>query len=92
MKKNSVLLSLLCAATVFVTSASFAADKPNDQPGPPPSFEQLDTNGDGQLSKEELKGPLLNDFDRFDANGDGFLSQDELPEPPQGQGPGQDQK
>jgi hypothetical protein len=89
MKKNSVLLGLFCATSLLLSSASFAADKPNDQPGPPPSFEQLDTNGDGQLSKDELKGPLLNDFDRFDADGDGFLSKAEIPEPPQGQGPDQ---
>jgi Ca2+-binding EF-hand superfamily protein len=82
MKKNAALFGLLCATLLSISSTSFAEDKQSEQPGPPPSFEQLDTNGDGQLSKDEVKGPLQNDFDRFDANGDGMLSQDELPAPP----------
>jgi len=83
MKKNAALLGLLCATLVSVSSLSFAEGQQGDQPGPPPSFDQLDTNGDGQLSKDEVKGPLADDFDRFDANGDGVLSEDELPAPPQ---------
>ncbi|WP_112479698.1 hypothetical protein [Vibrio variabilis] len=49
----------------------------------PPSFEEMDTNGDGVLTEDELKGRLLDEFDKLDSNGDGALSESELPEPPQ---------
>ena len=63
--------------------------------GGPPSvdqlFHQLDTNEDGQLSKSEVKGPLLEQFDAVDTNGDGLLSRKEVenaPKPPRrGEGP-----
>ncbi|MDB1126056.1 EF-hand domain-containing protein [Vibrio algarum] len=68
----------------LTTLFAFAnSDAPEGQM--PPSFEQMDANGDKQLSLDEVKGPLADDFDRFDKNGDGYLSQDELPPPP-GQG------
>lgn len=41
---------------------------------------ELDANGDGKLSKSEVKGPLINDFDKLDVNGDGFLSKEEIPQ------------
>jgi len=60
-----------------------------DRPEPPdghrpPSFEELDADNDGFLTKEEVAGDphLAHDFDTFDANGDGRLSKDELPGPP----------
>ena len=33
-----------------------------------PTFEQLDTNADGMLVKEELRGRLLANFDQFDTD------------------------
>ncbi|MCL9773795.1 hypothetical protein [Vibrio methylphosphonaticus] len=47
----------------------------------PPSFTELDSNSDGELSRDEVKGPLLEDFDQFDSDGSGTLAEDELPEP-----------
>jgi Ca2+-binding EF-hand superfamily protein len=53
--------------------------------GQPPGVEQLlarwkqmDANGDGKLSEDELPPGLRGRFDRVDANGDGFADQDEL--------------
>lgn len=62
------------------------------QKGPPSVDEifKMDTNQDGQLSKSEVKGPLLNDFDKIDTDGNGFISRTELenaPKPQQGQRP-----
>lgn len=79
MKKFVITLSAL-----IVSICSFTALANNDRPQQPPSFEQMDTNGDGELSKDELKGPLLDDFDKFDADGSGTLTEDELPEAPKG--------
>lgn len=54
-------------------------------------FNEMDANKDGKLSKNEVKGPLLNDFMRIDMNSDGFLSKEEVAEaaPRNGNGNGQ---
>ncbi|MBS8228744.1 EF-hand domain-containing protein [Vannielia litorea] len=44
----------------------------------PPSFAELDTNGDGSLSAEELAAGDAVRFARADANGDGEISAEEL--------------
>ncbi len=51
-----------------------------------PSIDELikmmDSNKDGKLSKEEVKGPLEKDFAKVDTNKDGFLSKAELEKAP----------
>ena len=58
-----------------------------------PSFDKLladmDKNKDGKLSKDEVQGPLKNDFAKVDKNKDGFITADEFknltpPRPPRG--------
>ena len=46
----------------------------------------MDSNKDGKLSKEEVKGPLLNDFSKIDTNNDGYISKEELAKAPKPQG------
>jgi Ca2+-binding EF-hand superfamily protein len=41
-------------------------------------FKDLDTDGDGKISREEARGQLRADFDRIDRNHDGFIDRDEL--------------
>lgn len=42
-------------------------------------FKQLDKNGDGSLTKDEVKGtPLADRFDKLDANHDGKVTLDEF--------------
>ena len=52
----------------------------------PPTFKQLlkqmDTNEDGKLSKEEIKGPLKNDFEKVDLDEDGFITEKEFKKAP----------
>ncbi|MCP4641661.1 MAG: DUF1566 domain-containing protein [bacterium] len=66
-------------------------DDPGDPPGPPPggppTFEDLDTDGNGTLSlSEALAIPFVDEalFNELDTNGDGALSREELPPPPDG--------
>ncbi|WP_319552500.1 hypothetical protein [uncultured Vibrio sp.] len=81
---------VLVATTLMVTFGSisaFADDRPAPPPGgdrpEPPSFSNIDTNGDGVLTKDELRGPFLEDFDKLDVDGSGSLTEDELPKPPE---------
>lgn len=54
--------------------------------GGPPSFSQLlsemDTDGDGQLEKDEVQGPLSDDFTKVDSNNDGFITEEEFDNAP----------
>ncbi|WP_169337232.1 EF-hand domain-containing protein [Psychromonas ossibalaenae] len=43
-----------------------------------PTFAQLDSNDDGQLSRDDLQGRLLADFDKIDTDGSGMISQAEF--------------
>ncbi len=43
-----------------------------------PAFSELDLNGDGQLTLEELEGQAEARFASHDTDGDGLLSRDEL--------------
>lgn len=64
-----------------------------NQRGQRPTVSQLiaemDANKDGKLSKDEVKGPLANDFSKIDTNEDGYISEEELenaPKPERGGG------
>ncbi|MAU16841.1 MAG: hypothetical protein CMH46_15035 [Muricauda sp.] len=56
------------------------------QQGGPPSFSQLlsemDINKDGQLEKDEIQGPLSDDFTKVDSNNDGFITEEEFKNAP----------
>ncbi|MGR5555990.1 hypothetical protein ACQKQC_06790 [Vibrio fortis] len=77
MKKVTTVLLLLTS-----TFALQACAEGRGGPREIPSFEEMDTNGDGELQLEELKGPLADDFDKLDADGSGGLSEEEVPPPP----------
>lgn len=79
---NLLIPAMATAALAFFSVSSMAANQPPPG-GEPPSFQELDKNGDNLLTKDELRGPLLDGFDHFDVDGDGALSKEELPEPPQ---------
>ena len=85
-----VLGSLIC---MFTSCRSDAQKKDQDMGQGPPSAESmlkmLDEDEDGKLSKEEVRGPLADNFDEIDLDSDGYLSKKELeekphPKPPKG--------
>ncbi len=81
---KKIIYSLGC---VLALSSSFAmaqsdnsgpgGQPPGDRPAPP-SFSDMDTNGDGVLTEDELKGPMQKDFSQIDADGDGSITESEL--------------
>lgn len=78
-------LVLVFGMTVCMSNSSFG--QPNDKDRKkPPTFEQLlkemDANEDGKLSKEEVKGPLKDEFSKIDTDEDGFISEDEFKKAP----------
>ncbi|MGV2987673.1 hypothetical protein ACE1OE_08500 [Vibrio sp. E150_011] len=76
MKKIFLATTLLLATSILPVHASEERDHRR-----PPSFDELDVNGDGELTKDEVKGPLFEDFDQFDVDSNGTLTESELPEP-----------
>jgi hypothetical protein len=93
MQLKTLLLTALAACLIPTLAQaqgqSIAGGDQGDQRKGPPSqaergerFDNTDTNGDGQLSLEEVEGAgakrLAEHFDKIDADGDGQLTKDEL--------------
>ena len=96
----TIALFASCKSTSEAESASKSSQSTNKtserRQGGQPNVEQLiaqmDANKDGKLSKDEVKGPLKNDFSKIDADDDGYLSEEELenaPKPERQSGGGQ---
>jgi EF hand len=85
MKKASRLIvagaaALLPVSAVFAQSAGPApADQPAQQSGGT-TFESLDVNSDGRISKDEAKANanVTAQFSSYDVNGDGFIERAEV--------------
>ena len=76
---RKILLSTLSALTVGAMLASTVVPaSARGFGGGHMSFADLDTNGDGVLSVEEMQAPMLERFQSADTDGDGNLSADEL--------------
>jgi len=96
MKKTTVIISILALGLSISSYASKVVssnqppqkqcEDPKDNKKAPPSgaelIAEMDENGDGKLSKNEIKGPLANDFDTVDTDGDGYLTEEEIDNAP----------
>ncbi len=79
--KNTLLIIL--TFTFLISCKSNQEKKEQQEPnGQRPSAAQLiselDGNEDGKLSKNEVNGPIADDFANIDSNNDGFLTLEEL--------------
>jgi hypothetical protein len=75
-------LALTIIATTVILGSMQTVSANQERRSPPPSFEQMDSDGNGELSKDEIKGPILDQFDELDADGNGTLSESEWPDAP----------
>ena len=70
--KKITLVSAAVAALGLTAVAAFAAD-PRDE-----RWEQLDANGDGELSVSEMSARQAEMVEKADADGNGSLSREEM--------------
>ncbi|QCX00375.1 EF-hand domain-containing protein [Aggregatimonas sangjinii] len=72
--------------TLFFSNISFAQSQNKEGRKKPPTFNELikemDANEDGKLSKDELKGPLKENFSKVDTDEDGFITKEEFDKAP----------
>lgn len=86
--KKILLKFFFLTAVVTILGCSSTEKTSQNEPvgGAPPStdetFARFDSNKDGKLSSDEVKGPLKKDFAKIDTNGDGFISKEELNKAP----------
>ncbi|OEK07595.1 hypothetical protein A8C32_17515 [Flavivirga aquatica] len=75
---------------LFISINSFGQSNKRPNRQEPPSveelFKEMDTNEDGKLALDEIKGPLKAHFSKVDANNDGFITQEELVNSPKPKG------
>ncbi|WP_282179928.1 EF-hand domain-containing protein [Maribacter stanieri] len=89
MKRITLKTGLLFAMLVAFGTVTANAQSKGERKEPPTATEllkQMDKDEDGQLSKDEVKGPLKDDFDKIDADEDGFLSKEEIENAPKPKG------
>ncbi len=106
MKRNTLKIAITMLTVVLFASCKTTSEIESNNSstqrskGGQPSVEnlltQMDSNKDGKLSKDEVKGPLANDFSKIDSDDDGYISKEELKKAPkpnrQGGGQGRPQR
>ncbi|CUJ87082.1 transaldolase/EF-hand domain-containing protein [Ruegeria denitrificans] len=74
--KSAKFIPAILISAVAITGTSVLAAGPRDRE--PASFQELDANGDGQLTQEELEAHRAQRFSNADTDGDGQLSVEEM--------------
>ncbi len=87
MNSNTFKTAVLAFGTIVVMSiSSFGQSQNRQDRKKPPTFsellEKMDANEDGKLSKDELKGPLKDNFAKVDSDEDGFITEEEFKKAP----------
>ena len=85
MKSSRLLIAANVAALLPLTGAfAQSPTAPAEQPTKPAqqgaTFESLDVNSDGRISKEEaaVNASVTEQFSRYDKNGNGFIEKEEV--------------
>jgi len=85
MKKASHLLVTGAAVTLLPLAGAFAQSPSQDDPAQQPqqqgaTFESLDANNDGRISKAEAEANanVKAQFSSYDVNGDGYIERSEV--------------
>ncbi|WP_084437105.1 EF-hand domain-containing protein [Pseudodonghicola xiamenensis] len=73
-----VAVGAVAATAVLAQQGAMDAAGMGRGMGPRMSFEELDTNGDGQISKEEMQARVQGRFNALDADGNGTISLEEM--------------
>ena len=74
--KSATFMSAIVLSAVAITGTTALAKGQGDRE--PVTFQQLDANGDGQVTKEEMQAYRTQRFTNADTNGDGQLSVEEM--------------
>jgi Ca2+-binding EF-hand superfamily protein len=82
--KIHALVTVIALAIIGCSSSKRATDSTTKTSAPNTSqiMTEMDSNKDGKLSMDEVKGPIKNDFSKIDSNSDGFISKEELNKAP----------
>ena len=75
MTRTNIIKMLTLAGVIAVGGMTMASARSGEQGA---AFQELDANGDGQLTRAELKAHAAARFAASDTDGDGFLSGDEM--------------
>lgn len=78
--KNVTFISAIVMSAVAITGTSVLAAGPGGRE--PVSFQELDADGDGQVTQQEMEAHRTARFTEADTNGDGMLSQKKCRLPP----------
>lgn len=74
--KPTSFISAIVLSAVAVTGTTALAKGGKDRQ--PPSFQELDANGDGQITQAEVEAHRTQRFTNADSDGDGQLSLEEM--------------
>lgn len=78
MANTPIITSLVMVAFTLTATPTLAFGPGAGGHGPKMNFQELDSNGDGQITQEEMDARATTRFSEADANGDGTLSKAEL--------------
>lgn len=78
--KRATLVTGATALAILAGSVAAYADQrgPGMRMGARMNFEEIDANGDGKVTMEEIRAHAQARFDEVDANGDGSITPDEM--------------
>jgi len=75
---QSKTMSLSVVGAAMVATAGFAVAQGKGGYGERPSFEEVDSNGDGKITQDEMQARAAARFGAADSDGDGAISRDEM--------------